>query len=574
MAEIHGNGELPHIPDDLTIVQFMLDTDHPSRPAPRNHSAWLIEDATGRKITFDEINLRTNALANEFSARWKIAEDDAVCIFSPNHVDYPIAVWASFRVGAVITAANPAYTAEELIYQLRTTDAKLLIVHPWNLPTALAAAQRIGMDMDRIVLFNAEESNTKYSHLTLQQLIDEGVKRSVPFIERRLKPGEARTKLAFLSFSSGTTGLPKAVRISHYSVMSNVLQFTTYVQTEKVPDDKKKYRPGDVGIAVLPFYHIYGQVVVMHCTIFASMSLVVIPKFDFLAMLESIQRHRITFLTFVPPMIVALCKHPAVAKYDLSSVRLIASGAAPLSAELTRQLAQRLPHCSIGQGYGMTETSTAISLPQINQHVGTPGSAGELLPGVVVRIVRPDGSLAPYGETGELAVKSPSNALGYLNNEDATRETFRDGWVYTGDEVYVNEKKELFVVDRIKDLIKVKGYQVAPPELEGHLLELTEVTDVCIVGKPDEYSGEVPFAFVVPSAAALERIKKDPAEAQKLKDKITKHVADHKVHFKRLVGGVEFIDAIPRNPSGKLLRRVLRDRLRAREETRAPQARL
>jgi len=145
-----------------------------------------------------------------------------------------------------------------------------------------------------------------------------------------------------------------------------------------------------------------------------------------------------------------------------------------------------------------------------------------------------------------------------------TRETFRDGWVHTGDEVYVNESKELFVVDRIKDLIKVKGFQVAPPELEGHLLELPEVADVCVVGKEDEYSGEVPYAFVVPSPAALERMKNDPAEAERLKAKIVKHVADNKVHFKRLAGGVEFIDMIPRNPSGKLLRRFLRDRLRAR----------
>ncbi|KAH9833502.1 amp dependent CoA ligase [Rhodofomes roseus] len=566
MAEIIGAGHLAPIPDDLTIVQFMLDHQHSTRPVPPSHRPWFIEDESGRKVEFDEVKFRTNALANAFHLKWKLGEDDVVCIYSPNHVDYPITIWAAFRLGVTITAANPSYTADELVHTLTTTKAKLLVVHPWNLSVALEAAKIAKLPADRIVLLEPLPEKEKAAgarFTTVPQLIAEGAKAKKAFTERKLKKGEGKTKLAFLSFSSGTTGLPKAVKIPHYSLIANVVQIASYSQADTRPTEQRKIKSGDIAIAVLPFYHIYGIVVIMHFQTYYGISVVVTPKFDFLQFLNSIQRHRINFLPVVPPMIVALCKHPAVKKFDLSSMRFIASGAAPLSAELTNQLAKLFPKVQIGQGYGMTETSTAISFPQLEQHVCTPGSAGRLLPGVVVKVVRPDGTLAPRGETGELVVKSPSNAIGYLNNDKATKETFKDGWVSTGDEVYVNDVNELFVVDRIKDLIKVRGFQVAPPELEGHILELKDVSDVSVVGKPDEYSGEVPYAFVVPSADALERIKKDPAEGEKIKAAIVKHVADNKVNFKRLTGGVEFIDVIPRNPSGKLLRRVLRDRLRA-----------
>ncbi|KZT72456.1 acetyl-CoA synthetase-like protein [Daedalea quercina L-15889] len=571
MAEIYGTGELAPIPDDLTIVQFMLDYQHSTRPVPPNHRPWFIEDESGRKVEFDEVKFRTNALANAFHSRWKLREDDVVCIFSPNHIDYPITIWAAFRLGAVITAANPAYTADELVHSLTTTKSKLLVVHPWNLKVALEAAKIAKLPADRVLLLEAlpatENAGARFA--TVPQLVTEGAQTKQAFRERKLRKGEGKTKLAFLSFSSGTTGLPKAVRIPHYSLISNVIQIASYTREDTLPPHQRKLRPGDVGTAVLPFYHIYGIVIIMHFKPFYGISVVVTPKFDFLAFLNSIQRHRINFLTVVPPMVVALCKHPAVKKFDLSSIHFIASGAAPLSAELTVQLSKLFPQVQIGQGYGMTETSTVVAFPQREQHICTPGSAGRLLPGVVVKVVRSDGSLAPRGETGEFVVKSPSNALGYLDNEKATKETFKDGWIYTGDEVYINDENELFVVDRIKDLIKVKGFQVAPPELEGHILELKDVSDVCVVGKLDEYSGEVPCAFIVPSADALERLKKDPTEGEKIKAAVIKHVADNKVHFKRLAGGVEFIDVIPRNPSGKVLRRVLRDRLRAQQATKA-----
>ncbi|KAH9834984.1 amp dependent CoA ligase [Rhodofomes roseus] len=564
-TEFHGpSGPLPHVPDDVTLVQFMLDSDHPSRPVKRilQGNPWMIEDATGRQIGYGEVRMRTHGLANAISSRWRIAEDDVVCIFGPNHVDYPIAVWAVHRLGATVTCANPAYTAGELQYQLETTKAKVLIVHGQSYSVAIAAAKAIGLSLDRIVLFDPLENSasSSYKHLTVHELIKEGLERPQSYVERKLKRGEGRTKLAFLSFSSGTTGKPKAVCISHYAPIANVLQMAHLANQQPGPWEIVKYRTGGVAMGVLPFYHIYGLVVIMHFMMFYGASLVVVPRFNLLDFLGSIQRHKIGLLPVVPPMIVLLCKHPAVKNYDLSSVHAIMSGAAPLSPELTNQLAKVLPQACVGQGYGMTETCTTISFPQIEQKICTPGSAGRLVPGVVARVVKPDGSLAGFNEPGHLIVKGPANALRYLNNEEATKETFVDGWVHTGDEVTINETMEVFVVDRIKELIKVKGFQVAPAELEGHVLDHPDVSDVCVVGLPDDYSGELPLAFVTPSVAAAERMKKDPAEAAKIRTSITKHVADAKVNYKHLEGGVEFVEAIPKNPSGKLLRRVLRDR--------------
>ncbi|KAL5494984.1 hypothetical protein ACEPAI_446 [Sanghuangporus weigelae] len=564
MVEICSPVPCPPIPDDLTAVQFLLDSHHPTRPIRTGNIPWLIEDKTGKKIGLEEIRLRTHALANALHTRWGVGEDDVVCIFSPNHVDYPVAIWATHRLGAIASCANPAYTIEELVHQLKTAKAFVLVSHPDSLDTALSAARQSGIAVDHIVLMDELRAPNPIPFPSVSDLVKEGLARPSSYTERKLNPGESKAKLAFLSFSSGTTGQPKAVAIPHYAIIANIIQMAAHhkVNEDYTSWENRRFRPGDVAVAVLPFFHIYGLVVNMQWLLFSGLTLVVISKFNFVEFLKSIDRYKIQHLPLVPPQVVLLCKHPAVKNYDLSHIRFCLCGAAPLSQELTEQLIKVLPNAQVGQGYGMTETCTSIAMVPTTQRIGTLGSAGQLLPGCIARVVKADGSLADYEEEGELHITGPSMALRYTNNEEATRETFVDGWVKTGDEVKFARNGDLFIVDRLKEILKVRGFQVAPAELEGHLLGHPDVVDVCVVGIPDDYSGEIPLAFVMLEAAAAARAKSSPAEATNIKESIKKHVSDAKVQYKWLKGGVEFVDSIPKNPSGKLLRRVMRDQAR------------
>ncbi|KII90730.1 hypothetical protein PLICRDRAFT_697218 [Plicaturopsis crispa FD-325 SS-3] len=565
MSDFHSTtGALPAYPDDLTVPQFFLDAQHPSRPVRNGSIPWMIEDATGRNIGFEELRARTFGLANALKLKCNIQEDDAVLIFSPNGVDYPVAIWATHRLGSIVSCANPAYTASELRYQADVTRAVLTFTVSASLPVVLAA----GVLPERIVLLDVPptpEHVHTHTYATLVELVRYGLSQPPSFVERKLAPGEARKKLAFLSFSSGTTGQPKAVAIPHIAPIVNVLQMAAHnqVNTHYAPWEEQRYRPGDIAIAVLPFYHIYGLVINMHFMFFCAMTIVVVPKFNFTEMVKSIERHRITHLPLVPPQAVLLCKHPDARKYDLSSVRVAMFGAAPLTGELYEQLRKMFPRAQLGQAYGLTETCSAISMMPVTQKHDTVGSSGQLLPGIVVRLVKPDGSLAGVDEPGELLIRGPAMALGYLNSAEATKHTFIDGWVKTGDEVIINKNGDIFVVDRLKEIMKVRGFQVAPAELEGFLLGHPDVADACIVGVPDDYSGEVPLAFVVLNAQAAARARKSPAEAKAIKRALAKYVEDNKVTYKWLAGGVVFLDTIPKNPSGKLLRFRLRDHARA-----------
>ncbi|KAG1784859.1 uncharacterized protein HD556DRAFT_1461201 [Suillus plorans] len=558
MSEIYGPSLDTSVPDDLTLPQFILDSSHPLRPIRPSHVPWFIEDAGGRGVGHEEVRARTYGLANGLSLRFRVKENDLVLIFSPNHIDYAAAIWATHRLGGVVSCANPANNTSELLYQLKVVNASLIIAHSSFLHTALGAAQAAGLPSERVITF--DESN----QISVDALIQQGLRSEPNFVERRLRKGEAKTKVAFLSFSSGTTGKPKAVAIPHYAPIVNVIQMAQQqkVNENYAPWEERRYRPGDVVAGVLPFFHIYGLVVVINFMTFCGLSVVVMPKFNFTEFLESIVRHRISHLLLVPPQVVLFCKHPAVKNYNLNGVRLLMCGAAPLSASLVDQIVKLMPNAQIGQGYGMTESAATIAMFSADEKLGVPGGAGRLSPGVVAKVVKDDGTLAGFNEPGELQVKIPSIALGYLNNDEATKETFVNGWLRTGDEVVIREDLEVFIVDRLKEIMKVKGFQVAPAELEGCLHDHPDVSDTCVVPILDSYSGELPMAFVVLHPNAVKRIALDPAEARRVKVSITKHVADNKVAYKHLAGGVVFVDVIPKNPSGKLLRRVLRDRAR------------
>ncbi|KAJ4322134.1 hypothetical protein N0V84_004969 [Fusarium piperis] len=378
---------------------------------------------------------------------------------------------------------------------------------------------------------------------------------------------------ARLSRFQGSWYEQKAVMISHANVIANVLQHVTY-------DSVGRARKGVETQAVsgfLPFSHIYGLVIACHTSTWRGDQVIVLPKFELKAFLESIQRFKIRQLLLVsygsikrssllrsqvPPIIIRMLQlKDTCAKYDLSSVKFIYSGAAPLAEETMQELKDIYPRWAVGQAYGMTETATVVSSP--SEHDIFMKASGSLLPGTKAKIIDTAGNeITSYDCSGELLVQAPSVVLGYLGNEKSTAETFvfdADGrWIRTGDEALFtlapSGNEQLVIVDRIKELIKVKGHQVAPAELEAHILSHSAVSDCAVIQVPDGHYGEVPKAYIVRSPAAEE------IDEEELVQDITNYVAAHKAPYKQLKGGVEFLDSIPKSPSGKILRRVLRDR--------------
>ncbi|KAF7291677.1 hypothetical protein HMN09_01259000 [Mycena chlorophos] len=553
------NAPLPN----CTIPQFMFDPAyaHPLRPK-QGDVPCMIEDATGKRVSLTETRDRTAAMASVLKNKYKIRSGDTVMVCSPNDIDYPVSVWAITALGAVFSGANPAYTPSEIEHQLKITETKLIIAHSGTLEAALAAAKRVGLPTNRITIMDEAPKAPVESFKTLISGVLARGRVDLAKIGYKLKPNEGKTKVAMLCMSSGTTGPPKAVAISHSAIISNIVQMSAIGRLED-----SILLPGDVVLGVLPFFHVAGLVFNLHFMIFSATTLVVVPKFDFMAMLESIVRYRIQHLMIVPPIALAIAKHPAVRKYDLSSLKFIGSGAAPLTSELQEMLKVVLPNVRSGQAYGLTETATLVSMSPFHVQC-TFGSVGFLLPGVHAKVVKPDGKLAGYDEPGELVVKSPSVALGYHKNKKATEESFSaDGWFRTGDQVVMKKNGEMWVTDRLKELIKVRGFQVSPAELEGLILDHPDVTDACVVGVPDERSGEVPLAFVVLTPDAEKRAKTLEGAAA-IKASVQKLVADNKIRYKHLAT-VEFIPAIPKNASGKILRRILTEQVRAQAKAKA-----
>ncbi|GAA5901354.1 hypothetical protein JCM8208_001774 [Rhodotorula glutinis] len=537
------------------------------RPDPTGRT-WLIDAASSRQYTFEQTRTRTDDLARAFHAKG-LKAGETVLVFSPNDLDYGPVIWGAFRQGGIVSAANPSYLPDELALQIEIVNkhhpVRFLVVHPDSIETAVKACEKSGLSTKMIVLIRSPSdspANTKSlasGFPTLDDLVSASSDKPLP-PKFSLKQDEVKTRLAFLSFSSGTTGVPKAVMIPHYAVISNVLQDALHWSKSNnfVPYDAKK-KQGDVVMGCLPFYHIYGLVVILHHSIWQNTPVVIHSKFDPRLFLQSISDHRITTLYLVPPQVIFMVKQDDLVKqFDLSSVRMVMAGAAPLTDETISAFRKRFSHVAIGQGYGMTESSTIISTMDAS-HDFPGASAGYLLPNVEAKIVSPEGKALPPKQVGELLARMPSIALGYLNNDKATKETFDDeGFLHTGDEGYIDEHSRLFITDRIKELIKCSGFQVAPAELEGHLLAHEDVQDVCVIGVPDDRKGEVPKAYVVVSPGAASRIKSGGSSAESaLVDSIKKFVSDHKIKYKWLAE-VEFIDTIPKTPSGKLLRRDLR----------------
>ena len=461
-----------------------------------------------------------------------------------------------------------AYTVEELAFQLKDAKAQAIVTQKPLLDNAREAARVASIPDDRILLLGPErDDGARYKHFTSVRNV-EGTAR---FRRTKARPDD----LAVLPYSSGTTGMPKGVMLSSRSINTNVLQ-TVAAEAHQLTWNGLADGKGDRVLGFLPFFHVYGTVacssllalpltssglvLLLIACIYRGWTLVVMPRFELEAFCRAIQSHRITFIYLVPPVILALAKHPVVDHFDLSSLRMLTSGAAPLTRELVEAVHNRIM-VPVKQGYGLSETGpTATAQPWADWRTKI-GSVGRLLPNMSAKHMSDDGRELPVGEVGELWLKGPNVFLGYLNNDASTRAALTpDGWFRTGDVGYQDAEANFYVTDRVKELVKYKGFQVAPAELEGLLASHARIDDCAVLGVYDEAQAtEVPVAFIV----AAKGVERNDAAAEEIKGWLAARVAG----YKQLRGGVRFVDEIPKSASGKILRRVLKTRLE--EEKRA-----
>lgn len=493
-----------------------------------------------------------------------------VLIFSPNSITWPIIMFGAVAAGFRATLANSAYTPDELKYQYIDAGAHLIFVHPSLVGTVQTMLKSLGCSeqdiRSRVIvagvqwITGAKDASVPDDQLVpINQLLGRGeLTEEVSF------DGERSNETVYLCYSSGTTGQPKGVETTHYNLIS-VLEILKPVWSNSNPC-LTPYIPEQGGVDVLfgclPYYHIYGGVKLLHLPLFLGAPSVVMAGFDPDGFCAAIARYRVTVGFVVPPMLVVFARHPAIQKHDLTSLKILFSGAAPLGAELVSTVMKRMKgigaDVSIPQGYGLTETSPTVFLLPVTDASSRIGAAGVLLPNLEVKLV---GEAKGEAHTdipgaGEVWVRGPTIMKGYLNNPTATAEAITpDGWFKTGD-IGVRDKDGFFtIVDRRKELIKYKGFQVAPAELESVLLQHPEVADVAVIGiESKEEATELPRAYITPSRP-LSSQEASPF-ALGVQDWVSQRVAPHK----RLRGGIVIIDQVPKSAAGKILRRELRER--------------
>ena len=516
----HPDVEVPGLP----LHELVL-----AGAADRGNRAAVLDGPTRRALTYRQLAAGVRQMAAGLAARG-FGKGDVFAVYSPNLPEYVVAFYGVSAAGGATTTVNPLHTAGELATQLADAGARFLLTVPPLLDRAIEAAT--GSGVQEVFVFGEAKGATPFASLLRATETAPPAAGIDPAID-----------LVALPYSSGTTGLAKGVMLTHRNLVATLVQWNAVLPTG----------PQDRLIAVLPFFHMYGLGLLMGWALWCGATLASMPRFDLEEFLRVLQDQRITRALVVPPILLALANDPLIASYDLSALELIGSGAAPLDAGLEQAYAERLG-CPLVQGYGLTETTTAVS-----STAGPPlgprhGSVGVLLPGTQARIVAPaSGQDLDAGEPGELWVRGPQVMRGYLNAEPATAAVLDPGgWLRTGDLCRVDPDGYLFVVNRVKELIKYKGHQVAPAELEAVLLAHPHVADAAVVRSPDQQEGEIPKAFVVANG---------PVDAQALMAWVAEQVAPYK-----RIRRVEFIDEIPKGPYGKVLRHILLERDHARPE--------
>ncbi|KAI7869822.1 uncharacterized protein EV154DRAFT_474357 [Mucor mucedo] len=528
--------KIPTIDEPETgIVQFLFANKY---KIPENRPLLIDALDTNRFLTFAQIKKLTLQFAAGLQDICEFGKGDVLAIFSPNQYDFFIPVYGAVAAGGITTTVNPTYNIEELHYQLSQTKAKVLICHEDNIKVALAAGSQAGLNKTNIFVFG--DKMVDNIHPFQSVLIGER-----EAVLEDLTPEQCKETIALLCFSSGTSGRSKGVMTTHANLTSNITQYAAF--DENVFNSKESNRM----LTVLPFYHSFGLLVNLNYGLHFGTPNYVLKRFDIFSFCKAVQDHKITFTTVVPPICLSIAKHDIVPNYDLTSLKSAYSGAAPLGPELWKETMSRLPNLKLRQLYGLTETSPVAMIQPENKMLA--GSAGLLFPNMTAKIVDDDGNeVTKYGERGELLIKGPNIMKGYLNNPEATAESIdSDGYFHTGDIVLINEEEHFFIVDRKKELIKYKGFPVAPAEIESVLLSNPIIADCAVIGVYDNTQAtEIIRAYVT--------LKDQSTASEEVGKSIMKFVAEKVVHYKQ-VRKIYFVAEIPRNPSGKILRRLLRD---------------
>ncbi|XP_006851309.2 4-coumarate--CoA ligase 1 [Amborella trichopoda] len=522
---LHHLTHLQRIPTVLSIhtASFILShmPTHQSNPA-------IIDSASDTRVSYLELRHSALSLAAGLHHALGVCKGDIVLLLSPNTVLYPVMCLAVLAIGAILSPANPLNTAEELSKQIASSGSRLVI----SVPEEEHKFWSSGIPI--LLTKNDAEHRTE---LTVEELIRCCDPAEAP------EAGVTQSHTAALLYSSGTTGTSKGVVLTHANLISTISLLRWTVQV-------KGSGSSGVHLDIIPMFHVYGLMFFGLGLFSLGATVVLLPKFDFHTMLKAVDRYKVTDIPAVPPVVLALSKvsQTTKAQYDLSSLRRVTSGAAPLSDEVMEGFRERFPDVEITQGYGLTESCGATSFTVKEEEVRyRPGSVGQLLPEFCAKVVDVESKLPlPPSRRGELWLKSPTVMKGYLDNEDATKETVvQKGWLRTGDLCYMDDDGFLYIVDRLKELIKYNGFQVAPAELEAIIQAHPEVLDAAVVPVADKETGQIPMAYVVRAI-----------DSHLTEEQMMSFVAAKVAPYKK-VRKVKFINSIPRSAAGKILRKQL-----------------